>query len=183
MLQIERAHALSDHTVTTEPRIVVMGVSGCGKTTLANALGAAFTWDVLDADDLHPLSNIAKMRDGVPLTDADRHPWLRAVGSALASPLAGVSGRVVACSALKRAYRDQLRAIVPGVQFLFLHGAFDAITARMNQREGHYMPSSLLETQFQTLEAPGSDEPDVLPISLMLSVEQVVAQLQQHWSP
>jgi gluconate kinase len=122
MLQIERAHALSDHTVTTEPRIVVMGVSGCGKTTLANALGAAFTWDVLDA-------------------------------------------------------------IVPGVQFLFLHGAFDAITARMNQREGHYMPSSLLETQFQTLETPGSDEPDVLPISLMLSVEQMVAQLQQRWSP
>ena len=167
---------------TATARVVVMGVSGCGKTTLAKALGATLNWHVLDADDLHPATNVAKMREGIPLTDADRQPWLQAVGEALIAPLTGTSGRVVACSALKRAYRDQLRGLVPGVEFLFLHGTFDTIMARLSQRKGHYMPSSLLETQFQTLEVPTADEGDVVPISLTLSTEQMVAQLRPRWT-
>ena len=95
-----------DHSnLSDAARVVVMGVSGCGKTTLAEALGATLDWHVLDADDLHPATNVAKMREGTPLTDADRQPWLQAVGEALIAPLTGTSGRVVACSALKRAER------------------------------------------------------------------------------
>jgi carbohydrate kinase (thermoresistant glucokinase family) len=172
-----------DHSNPSDAaRVVVMGVSGCGKTTLAEALGATLDWHVLDADDLHPATNVAKMREGTPLTDADRQPWLQAVGDALIAPLTGTSGRVVACSALKRAYRDQLRGLVPGVEFLFLHGTFDTIMARLSQRKGHYMPSSLLETQFQTLEVPTADEGDVVPISLALSIEQMVALLRPRWA-
>ena len=167
---------------TATARVVVMGVSGCGKTTLAKALGATLNWHVLDADDLHPATNVAKMREGIPLTDADRQPWLQAVGEALIAPLTGTSGRVVACSALKRAYRDQLRGLVPGVEFLFLHGTFDTIMARLSHRTGHYMPSSLLETQFQTLEVPSAEEADVAAIPLTLSTEQMVAQLKPRWT-
>jgi len=128
-----------------------MGVSGSGKSTvgrmLAERLGATF----LDADDFHPPANVAKMRAGVPLDDADRAPWLDALAAELASP----AGRIVlACSALKTAYRDRLRQAAPGLLTIFLHGDPALIRRRMEARGGHFMPSGLLESQLQTLETP-----------------------------
>ncbi|WP_235518352.1 gluconokinase [Cellulomonas sp. Leaf334] len=144
--------------------VVVMGVSGCGKSTvgalLADRLGVPF----LDADSLHPPENLAKMADGTPLDDADRRPWLRSVGRELA---AFPDGAVVACSALRRAYRDLLRDTVPGLRFVHLVGTREQLAARMRDRAGHFMPVSLLDTQLATLEPLGADEPGtVLDCSL-----------------
>ncbi|MEZ0448004.1 gluconokinase [Cellulomonas sp. ICMP 17802] len=139
-------------------RLVVMGVSGCGKSTvgalLAQRLGVAF----LDADSLHPPANLAKMAGGVPLTDADRWPWLRLVGAALA---AEPHGAVVACSALRRPYRDLLREAAPDLRFVHLVGTRAQLAARMSSRDGHFMPVSLLDTQLATLEPLAPDEPGV----------------------
>ncbi len=136
-------------------RFVVMGVSGCGKTSVgqavANGLGARF----IDGDDLHPAASIAKMARGVALNDADRAPWLDLVGAALA----GNENIVIGCSALKRAYRDRIiRAAGGPVTFLFLAGSRDVIAARLAARKGHFMPPALLESQFAALEPPGPDE-------------------------
>ncbi|MEY9952989.1 gluconokinase [Leifsonia sp. EB34] len=139
-------------------RVVVMGVSGSGKSTVgalvAEALGAGF----VDGDDLHPAANVEKMRQGIPLTDDDREPWLRAVGRTLAE--AGPAGMVVACSALKRAYRDLIRAEAPGVFFAELDGGHDLLAERMI-RPGHFMPASLLDSQLATLEPLQLDEEGV----------------------
>lgn len=138
--------------------VVVMGVSGCGKSTvgalLADRLGVPF----LDADSLHPPANLAKMARGVPLDDADRRPWLRLVGAALA---AADGGAVVACSALRRSYRDVLREAAPDLRFVHLVGTREALAARMRSREGHFMPVSLLDTQLASLEPLEPDEPAV----------------------
>jgi gluconokinase len=133
-------------------KLVVMGVSGCGKSSLGAALAAALALPFTDADDLHPAANRAKMAAGQPLTDADRAPWLQAVGAVLA-PNAGV----VACSALRRAYRDRLRETAGPVQFLHLTAPRGVIALRLAARRGHFMPVALLESQFATLEplAPG----------------------------
>ncbi len=133
-----------------------MGVAGCGKTSVglavADALGAAF----IDGDDLHPASNIAKMSAGQPLTDADRAPWLAKVGDALRRQK-GTS--LIGCSALKRPYRDIIRqAAGAAVGFLHLAGSRDVIAARMGDREGHFMPLSLLDSQFAALEPLQPDE-------------------------
>lgn len=136
------------------PRLVVMGVSGSGKTTvgamLAGALGVAF----VDADDLHPAPNVAKMAAGIPLTDDDRGPWLDAVGRALEAE----RGIVVACSALKRAYRDQIRSHAPNTRFTLLNVDRDKLVDRIAHRADHFMPVSLLESQLATLEPLASDE-------------------------
>lgn len=130
-------------------RVVVMGVSGSGKSTVgqlvAEALGAGF----VDGDDLHPAANVAKMSQGIPLTDDDREPWLRAVGRTLAD--AGPEGMVVACSALKRSYRDLIRSEATGTFFAELDGARALLAERMI-RPGHFMPASLLDSQLATLE-------------------------------
>jgi gluconokinase len=135
--------------------IVVMGVSGSGKSTvgkgLAEALGCAF----VDGDDLHPAANVAKMTAGIPLTDADREPWLRAVGRTLAS--GGDAGVVVACSALKRSYRDLIRSVAPGTVFAELDGTRELLEERVI-RPGHFMPASLLDSQLATLEPLEPDE-------------------------
>jgi carbohydrate kinase (thermoresistant glucokinase family) len=132
-----------------------MGVSGSGKSTVgrlaADSLGVPF----VDGDDLHPAANVAKMASGVALDDDDRAPWLRAVGRTLAD--AGPGGVVVACSALKRSYRDLIRAEAPGTVFAELDGAHDVLAARM-QRPGHFMPASLLDSQLATLEPLQTDE-------------------------
>jgi gluconokinase len=134
--------------------VVVMGVSGAGKSTigaaLADRVGAVFR----DADDLHPAANIAKMTAGIPLADEDRGPWLDAVGVALA----GHARAVVACSALRRIYRDRLRSTVPGAVFVHLDGDLDDLTARMGSREGHFMPVTLLASQLALLEPLEADE-------------------------
>lgn len=138
------------------PRIVVMGVSGSGKSTVgrraAEVLGAAF----VDGDDLHPAANVAKMASGVPLTDEDRAPWLDAVGRVLAD--ARPEGMVVACSALKRAYRDRIRALAPATLFAELDGPVEVLAERVTGRPGHFMPPSLLASQLATLEPVEADE-------------------------
>jgi gluconokinase len=144
--------------------IIVMGVSGSGKTTvgrlLADALGAEF----VDGDDLHSDAARAKMSHGVALVDADRWPWLDRIGARLAEGL-GHRGTVIACSALKRVYRDRLRAGAgPRLRFVYLEATPEAMRARVAARTGHYMPASLVDSQFATLEPPAA-EPDVVALS------------------
>ena len=136
-----------------------MGVSGSGKSTigalLAQALGIPFT----DADGLHPQANIEKMASGVPLTDADRRPWLALVGQALADAGTAETGLVIACSALKRVYRDAIRAAAPEVRFVHLDGTLEVLSERMAGRTEHFMPPALLRSQLATLENLHRDEP------------------------
>lgn len=152
---------------------VVMGVSGCGKSSVGQGVAAACNIAFVDGDDLHPPSNIAKMASGSPLTDEDRAPWLADVGQALS----GADGAVViACSALKKTYRDWIRdsAGAP-VYFLHLHAPKPVLAKRVAEREGHFMPPSLLDSQYATLEVLEADEAgDVVDISQPL--DAVVAQ-------
>jgi carbohydrate kinase (thermoresistant glucokinase family) len=144
--------------MTAEPfmrqgRYVVMGVSGCGKSTIGRALADRLDLAFIDGDDLHPASNIEKMRRGEPLDDADRAPWLDRVGARLEP------GTVIACSALKRIYRDRIRRTAGGpVIFVYLRGSRETLAGRMLERKGHFMPYSLLEGQLATLEEPAGDE-------------------------
>ena len=137
-------------------RIVVMGVSGAGKSTVGAALARRLGTSFVDADDLHPPANVEKMRDGIPLVDADRMPWLDLVGTALAD--APAPGVVVACSALRRAYRDRLRSAAPDVVFVALEGDPELLAERMGARPGHFMPATLLASQLAAYESPGADE-------------------------
>ncbi|WP_224389934.1 gluconokinase [Pseudonocardia sp. ICBG1293] len=149
-----------------------MGVSGSGKSTvgaaLADALGVGFT----DADSLHPAANVAKMQAGVPLTDTDREPWLDAVGARLAEHTG--TGLVVACSALRRTYRDRLRAQAPSTVFVHLSGDGAVLADRMNGRSGHFMPTALLDSQLATLEPLAEDEAGTT-LDIRLPVEEIVA--------
>jgi gluconokinase len=138
--------------------VVVMGVSGSGKSTVGTALAQRLRVPFVDADTLHPQANIAKMTAGEPLTDDDRYPWLEKVGEWLA---AHRDGGVVSCSALKRKYRDQLRAHCPRIQFLHLSGSPELIGHRLATRTGHFMPAALLRSQFDALEPLGADESGV----------------------
>ena len=136
-------------------RLVIMGVAGCGKSSVGEGLAARLGLAYREGDDLHPAANVAKMRAGVPLTDADRWPWLDRV----ALTLRDRAPVIVGCSALKRVYRDRIRAVAGGpVTFAHLAGSREVIAARMAQRKGHYMPLSLLDSQFAALEAPGPEE-------------------------
>ncbi|MBV1705548.1 MAG: gluconokinase, partial [Hyphomicrobiales bacterium] len=144
--------------------VVVMGVSGAGKTTVGRRLAQALGVDFVEGDDLHSPEARAKMAAGHPLTDDDRRPWLDRIGARLADELARGRGVVVACSALRGAYRDRLRAAA-GARLRFVHIAADpeAMRARLAARKGHFMPASLVDSQFATLEDP-SGEPDVLTV-------------------
>jgi gluconokinase len=138
------------------PVLVLMGVSGSGKSTVAGVLAGRLGWEIAEGDDMHPPENVAKMAAGHPLDDADRRPWLRTVaGWITAHADAGRSG-VITCSALKRSYRDVLRG--PDVIFVHLRGTHDEIAHRLAARHGHYMPASLLDSQFDTLEPLAPDE-------------------------
>ena len=147
--------------------VVVMGVSGTGKSTVGAALADALGIPFVEGDDLHPAANVAKMAAGIPLTDADRAPWLDAVAAALESPV------VVACSALKRRYRDRLREAAPGLALVYLHGTAELLAARMEGREGHFMPTALLQSQLDTLEEPAPDE-DAIPVDVALRPDEIV---------
>ena len=136
-------------------QIVVMGVSGSGKSTVGAALAQRLRVPFADADDFHPAANIAKMTAGQALNDDDRFPWLETIGQWLAGH---PDGGVMSCSALKRKYRDQLRAHCPDVEFLHLHGTPEVISARQASRPGHFMPASLVASQFATLEPLEADE-------------------------
>jgi gluconokinase len=140
------------------PAVVVMGVSGSGKSTVGAALARRLAVPFVDADTLHPAANIAKMTAGEPLDDDDRYPWLERVGEWLAGHR---DGAVASCSALKRQYRDQLRAHCPRVEFLHLSGSPELIGGRLAARSGHFMPAALLRSQFDTLEPLGADEAGV----------------------
>ena len=133
-----------------------MGVSGAGKTTVGIALAERLGLRFVDADDLHPAANVEKMAAGIPLTDADRWPWLAAVGDALAQ--ADEPGLVVACSSLKRSYRDAIRAQAADVAFVHLTAPLDVLRERIGHREGHFMPASLLDSQLAILEPLAPDE-------------------------
>lgn len=160
--------------------VVVMGVSGSGKSTVGAALAQRVRAPFADADDFHPPENIAKMSAGRALDDADRRPWLESIGQWLAQH---ADGGVVSCSALKHSYRDQLRAHAPSVFFVHLDGPIEVITRRQASRPGHFMPATLLQSQFDTLEALGPDEAGgVVDVdqSVDAIVEQSVALLQEN---
>jgi carbohydrate kinase (thermoresistant glucokinase family) len=142
--------------------IVVMGVSGSGKTTIAAGLAKREGWVLLEGDTFHPPANIAKMKAGTPLTDEDRWPWLRAIAAREDELRAAGTSAVVACSALKRAYRDILIGARPDVILLYLCGSRSLIGERISGRKGHFMPPALLDSQFATLEEPGPDEHPVI---------------------
>ena len=143
---------------STSSPIVVMGVSGSGKSTVGAALAQRLRVPFVDADSLHPPANIAKMTAGEPLNDDDRYPWLDKVGEWLAGHR---DGGVVSCSALKRKYRAQLRSHCPRVEFLYLSGSPELISSRLAVRSGHFMPATLLRSQFDALEPLGADEAGV----------------------
>lgn len=142
------------------PVLVVMGVSGSGKSTLAEHLAAELGWSMGEGDDLHPEANVAKMAAGHPLTDEDRWPWLDRVRAWIDARIEAGEPGVITCSALRRVYRDRLRA--PEVVFVHLTGSAATIADRMRRRKGHYMPASLLQSQFDTLEPLEPDERGIL---------------------
>ena len=152
---------------------VVMGVSGCGKTTVGAAFAAAIGGRFVDGDDLHPPENVAKMSEGVPLADADRWPWLDRVGRELTGNV------IIGCSALKRAYRDRIRAVAGPVKFLHLAGSRDVIAARMAARPGHFMPLGLLDSQFAALEPLVHDE-DGVTVDIDQPLDATIAELLAH---
>ena len=146
----------------SKPRhLVVMGVSGSGKTTIAKRLAAELRHEFADADDFHPEANVAKMASGRALTDADREPWLRALAAWIAQHRSLGLSTVLACSALKRRYRDTLRSAAPHLLFVHLDAPRETLLSRLRHREGHYMPAALLDSQLATLEPLAPDEAGV----------------------
>jgi carbohydrate kinase (thermoresistant glucokinase family) len=151
----------------SKTHLVIMGVSGCGKTTLGVELASALGWPFYDADDFHPPHNVEKMRKGLPLNDEDRWPWLIELNQLLKSQ----PNAVLACSALKASYRATLGADLPQLQWIHPHGDFDVIAARIDKRSretGHYMPASLLTSQFEALE--------LCPSAIMLAIDMTPAE-------
>lgn len=156
-----------------ESVVLVMGVSGSGKTTIGEAIAERTGWPFMDADLLHPQANIDKMEAGVPLTDADRFPWLELVADWIGRQHeAGLPG-VVACSALRRAYRDVLREADPSLRIVYLRASRDLLVQRLRERKGHFFPRVLLDSQLATLEEPGTDE-NAVSVSIGQSVDKTV---------
>jgi gluconokinase len=159
--------------------LVVMGVSGCGKSTLGEALSKALVLPMIEGDDHHPPENHEKMSKGIALTDVDRAGWLDALGQALA---AEPRGAVLASSALKRAYRDQLRAAVPGLKFVFMEIDREESERRVASRAGaHIFPASLVASQFETLESPVGED-GVITVDATTPVQELVAQVRRALS-
>jgi carbohydrate kinase (thermoresistant glucokinase family) len=155
---------------------VVMGVTGAGKTTVGEHLAERFNWEFEEGDRLHPPENVAKMRSGHPLTDADRAPWLTAVAGTIDLWRARGASGVITCSALKREYRRQIIGDRRGVRLIYLDGSRAQIADRLARRRGHFMPASLLDSQFAALEPPGSDE-NPITVSIDQPVEWIVARI------
>lgn len=170
--QARRAESAGQTSRVPAPLVLVMGVSGAGKSTLGALLAEALGVPFADADAFHPPANVAKMAAGMPLTDDDRWPWLDAIGAWLAAR--GAGGGVVTCSALKRAYRDRLRAACPSLRLVHLDGDAALIAARQATRPGHFMPASLMASQFATLEPPNAEEGAII-LSVTPPPAQVLA--------
>lgn len=154
--------------------VVVMGVSGCGKTTVGEGIAEVTGWRFAEGDSYHPRANVDKMASGTPLTDEDRRPWLERLASWIGEQEAGGRSSVLSCSALKRSYRDLLRSGAPHVRFVHLHGDRAILEERLSTRAGHFFPARLLDTQLETLEPLGPDEDGVV-VGLDLSPEEQVA--------
>jgi gluconokinase len=159
--------------------LVVMGVSGSGKTTIASGLARREGWTLLEGDTFHPPANVAKMHAGIPLTDEDRWPWLHAIAAAIDALRARGESAVVACSALKRAYRDILIGDRPDVLLVYLQGSHELIAQRMAARKGHFMPPTLLDSQFAILEEPGPDEHAIVA-HIGPAPEEIVADIERQ---
>ena len=153
--------------------LIVMGVSGCGKSSVGKALAESLGWDFYDADDFHPPENVAKMASGLPLDDADRAPWLAALHNLISSSLKADKPGVLACSALKERYRQQLLGSNENVQIIYLKGSYDLIWSRMEKRTDHYMKPHMLKSQFEALEEPAN----ALTIDISMSVKDIVQEI------
>lgn len=163
---------MSAATPAPAPLVVVMGVSGSGKTTIGTLVAHELGVEFIDGDSLHPIENVEKMASGTPLDDDDRAPWLEIVGRTLHEHGERGNGLVVACSALKRMYRDQIRSQSPAALFLHLSGSLEVLTRRIEGRSGHFMPAALLQSQIDTLEPLTADED-----GYVLDIDQPVAQM------
>ncbi|HEX5424094.1 MAG TPA: gluconokinase [Candidatus Acidoferrales bacterium] len=162
--------------------IILMGVSGAGKTVVGQSLAAKLNWSFEDADNWHPPANVEKMRSGIPLNDDDREPWLEALNRGIREWIVNGRHTVLACSALKARYRKTLRSGVgdpASLQFVFLKASYEQIDQRLRERRHHYMPESLLKSQFDALEEPSLDEALVVDASQTISVivDEIVARL------
>jgi gluconokinase len=156
--------------------IIIFGVSGAGKTTIGKLLVRELGWRFIEADDFHPAANIEKMRSGHPLTDEDRWPWLDCLRKQIEQLLSPGENAVLACSALKRAYRDRLR-VSDEVKFVFLRGDYALVEKQLRSRRGHFMNAALLQSQFDDLEEPQPDE-NILTIELGQTPEEIVARIE-----
>lgn len=154
--------------------IILMGVSGSGKSTIGAEVAREIKAKFIDGDDLHPRANIQKMASGQPLNDDDRAPWLQRLNDAAYSLNHKNESGIIVCSALKRRYRDLLRQDNDNMVFIYLKGSFEVILARLQARSGHFMPTDLLKSQFDALEEPGADEKDVICVDIDTDVEGVV---------
>jgi carbohydrate kinase (thermoresistant glucokinase family) len=154
--------------------IIFMGVSGSGKTTIGRTVASRIDWPYTEGDEFHPPANVAKMRDSIPLDDADRAPWLAAIAAWMDERLAAGEHAVITCSALKRKYRDLLRGDRKGIRFVYLQVARAELERRVESRHHQYMPASLLGSQLAALEEPGPDEPAVLTVDADGTIEAVV---------
>ncbi len=152
---------------------IVMGVAGCGKSTVGRRLAQALDWDFLDADDFHSPENIAKMKSGIPLGDSDRAPWLSKLNELLLATLKKGRHPVLACSALKERYRLRLCRGIDGLQFIYLKGSCDLIWSRISRRQGHYMKPEMLRSQFAALEEPA----EALVVDIRPTPEEIVEQI------
>lgn len=152
---------------------IVMGVSGCGKSSVGKALAKQLGWDFYDADDFHPPENVAKMASGTPLNDSDRVPWLASLHDLISSSLKADRPGVLACSALKERYRQQLLDGNPNVRIVYLKGSFNLIWSRMEKRTDHYMKPYMLKSQFNALEEPT----DALTMDISASVDEIVREI------
>jgi gluconokinase len=164
------------HNPDTPSIAVIMGVAGAGKTTIGERLADRLDWEFIEGDRLHPPENVAKMQSGHPLTDADRAPWLAAIAQAVDAWQARGARCVVTCSALKREYRRRIIDSRPGVRLVFLEGSRELIAERIAGRRGHFMPASLLDSQFAALEPPGPDE-NPITVAIDQPVDRIVGQI------
>lgn len=161
--------------------VILIGVSGSGKSTIGKRLSNRLGWEFVEGDDIHPPENVRKMASGIPLNDQDRLPWLRSINALLMEKQAGGESTIVSCSALKRKYRQLLAQGVENLIFVYLEGDYDTIFNRMQSRDPHYMKADMLRSQFEALESPESSE--ALKVSIEQPVERIVKEILREVKP